>query len=63
MKIGLFSDPHYSSQEVTRSVRYNIKSLEKIKAAYSFLKKRNFLMFMHICKNGLKQSVFSFTNI
>ena len=39
MKIGIFTDSHYSSQEVTCSVRYNSKSLEKIKAAYSHFEK------------------------
>ena len=39
MKLGLFTDSHYSSQEITCSVRYNSKSLEKIKAAYSFFEK------------------------
>lgn len=34
MKIGLFSDPHYSSQEVTCGNRYNSRSLDKMKAAY-----------------------------
>lgn len=35
MKIGLFTDPHYSSQEITCGVRYNSRSLEKIKRAYA----------------------------
>ena len=34
MKIGLFSDSHYSSQTVTCGVRYNSRSLEKIRLAY-----------------------------
>jgi len=34
MKIGLYSDPHYSSQEVTGGNRYNRRSLDKMKAAY-----------------------------
>ena len=33
MKIGMFSDPHYSSAEVTCGNRYNNKSLDKIKRA------------------------------
>ena len=36
MKIGIFTDSHYSSQEVTCGNRYNSKSLEKIKEAYRF---------------------------
>lgn len=35
MKIGLYSDPHYSSQELTCGNRYNNRSLEKMKAAYA----------------------------
>lgn len=35
MKIGLYSDPHYSSQELTGGNRYNSRSLEKMRAAYS----------------------------
>lgn len=34
MKIGLYSDPHYSSQEVTGGNRYNSQSLDKMRAAY-----------------------------
>lgn len=34
MRIGLFSDPHYSSQELTGGNRYNRRSLEKMRAAY-----------------------------
>ena len=34
MKIGLYSDPHYSSQELTGGNRYNNKSLDKMRAAY-----------------------------
>ncbi len=36
MKLGIFTDSHYSSQEVTCGNRYNSRSLEKIKAAYAF---------------------------
>ena len=36
MKLGIFTDPHYSSQEVTCEKRYNSRSLEKIKQAYRF---------------------------
>lgn len=35
MKIGLYSDPHYSSQELTGGNRYNSRSLDKMKAAYA----------------------------
>ena len=36
MKLGLFTDSHYSSQKVTCGNRYNNKSLEKIKTAYAY---------------------------
>jgi len=36
MIIGIFTDSHYSSQEVTCGNRYNSKSLEKIRQAYAF---------------------------
>ncbi len=36
MRIGIFTDPHYSSQEVTCSVRYNRRSLKKIEQALDF---------------------------
>lgn len=36
MKIGIFTDSHYSSQEITCGNRYNSKSLSKIKDAYRF---------------------------
>lgn len=36
MKLGIFTDSHYSSQEVTCGVRFNSKSLEKIRRAYEF---------------------------
>ena len=35
MKIGLYSDPHYSSHELTGGNRYNNRSLDKMKAAYA----------------------------
>ena len=41
MKIGMFTDPHYSSAEVTCGVRYNSRSLEKIKKAYEYFEKEN----------------------
>lgn len=34
MKLGIYTDPHYSSQEVTCGNRYNNRSLDKMKAAY-----------------------------
>ena len=34
MKIGIFTDSHYSSQAVTCGMRYNSRSLEKIRLAY-----------------------------
>ena len=34
MKIGIFTDSHYSSQEITNGNRYNSRSLEKIQKAY-----------------------------
>ena len=34
MKLGIYTDPHYSSQAVTCGVRYNSRSLEKIRRAY-----------------------------
>lgn len=36
MKIGVFSDSHYSSKEISCGVRYNSKSLEKIINAYQY---------------------------
>lgn len=41
MKIGIFTDSHYSSQEITCTIRYNSKSLAKIEKAYSFFEKEN----------------------
>lgn len=35
MKIGIFTDSHYSSREITCGKRYNSRSLEKIKQAYA----------------------------
>lgn len=34
MKLGIFTDSHYSSSELTCGCRYNSRSLEKIKEAY-----------------------------
>ncbi len=34
MKLGIFTDSHYSSAELTCGCRYNNRSLEKIKEAY-----------------------------
>ncbi len=39
MKIGLYSDPHFSSQEVTCGNRYNNQSLTKMAAAYQDFEK------------------------
>ncbi len=39
MKIGLFTDSHYSSQKITCGKRFNSESLRKIKEAYGFFKK------------------------
>ncbi len=36
MKIGIFTDPHYSSAEVTCGNRYNSKSLKKIDEALGY---------------------------
>lgn len=36
MKIGIFTDSHYSTQEITCGKRFNSKSLEKIRQAYDF---------------------------
>ena len=39
MKIGLFTDAHYSSAELTCGCRYNNQSLRKIKEAYEYFEK------------------------
>ena len=39
MKIGIYTDCHYSSAQLTCGRRYNNKSLEKIKQAYEFFEK------------------------
>ncbi len=36
MRLGIYTDPHYSSQELTCGVRFNSRSLEKIREAYKF---------------------------
>lgn len=36
MKLGIFTDSHFSSAEITDGNRYNSKSLEKIKEAYKY---------------------------
>lgn len=36
MKIGIFTDSHYSSKEVTCTNRYNNQSLRKIREAYQY---------------------------
>lgn len=39
MKIGIFTDSHYSSSKLTCGCRYNNQSLRKIKEAYDFFEK------------------------
>ena len=39
MKLGIFTDSHYSSHEITCGKRYNSRSLEKIKEAYALFEK------------------------
>ncbi len=39
MRLGIFTDPHYSSQEVTCGVRRNSASLRKIREAYRFFER------------------------
>ena len=41
MKLGIFTDPHYSSAKVTCSNRYNSKSLEKITNGLKYFKEQN----------------------
>lgn len=41
MKIGIFSDSHYSSHEVTEGSRLNNQSLNKIKKAYEYFQEEN----------------------
>ena len=41
MRIGIFADSHYSSQEVTCRNRYNSRSLDKIKQAYRYFEEEN----------------------
>lgn len=41
MKIGLFADAHYSSQELTCGVRRNSLSLGKLREAYAYFARRN----------------------
>lgn len=41
MKLGIFTDSHYSSAEITDGKRYNSKSLGKIKDAYAYFEKQN----------------------
>ena len=38
MKVGIFTDSHYSSEQVTCETRFNNKSLRKIEEALSFFK-------------------------
>ena len=41
MRLGIFTDPHYSSQTVTCGARFNSRSLEKIREAYRFFEREN----------------------
>ena len=41
MKIGLYTDCHYSSATLTCANRYNSQSLRKIEEAYNFFEKEN----------------------
>lgn len=41
MKIGIFTDSHYSSAEITCGNRYNSASLSKIREAYQSFKREN----------------------
>ena len=41
IKIGIFTDSHYSSADVTCGRRYNNQSLRKITEAYDFFEKEN----------------------
>ncbi len=41
MKLGIFTDSHYSSAELTCGVRYNSRSLAKIEKAMKYFKDRN----------------------
>ena len=41
IRLGIFTDPHYSSQEITCSKRYNSRSLEKIRQACRFFEERD----------------------
>jgi len=41
MKIGIFTDSHFSSQEITCGNRYNSQSLRKIEEAYTCFKNEN----------------------
>ena len=41
MKIGIFTDSHYSSQEITCGNRYNSQSLRKIKEALSAFREQS----------------------
>ncbi|MBQ7637349.1 MAG: metallophosphoesterase [Clostridia bacterium] len=39
MRLGIYADPHYSSQALTCSVRFNSRSLDKIREAYRFFER------------------------
>ena len=40
MKLGIFTDSHYSSQEITCGMRYNSRSLDRIRKAYESFQAR-----------------------
>ena len=59
MKIGLYTDSHYSSQEVTCGCRYNSRSLDKIRVAYDFFERSGCDFFednIHLTHRG-KESI------
>ncbi|MCR5042223.1 MAG: metallophosphoesterase [Clostridia bacterium] len=39
MRLGIYTDPHYSSQTVTCGVRFNSRSLGKLREAYRFFER------------------------
>ena len=41
MKLGIYTDPHYSSQLITCGVRHNSRSLDKIRVAYRYFEREN----------------------
>ena len=51
MKLGIFTDSHYSSQKVSCGNRYNSKSLGKIKTAYAFFESQK--CYLVVCLGDL----------